>query len=164
MLEASSFVDHQSPSSPLLGKLFVKGPGQGQRRTSESRNRSSSPRTLTGGGPASAEARLLCHRLVSCHCWSEAPPLELDWSCQPASCQRACEEVSCQPRGRSCHQFCCSQALPLFCHHGSGSEDHRQLRVLVLLGDLLAMALAKKVRKAKKSSELESAAAKITES
>jgi hypothetical protein len=44
-----------------------------------------------------------------------------------------------------CHQFCSSQALPLFCHHVSGSADLRQLRVLVLLGDLLAMALAKQV-------------------
>ena len=137
MPSASSFVDHQSPSSPFAGKLFVKGPGQGQRRTSKSWNRSSSPRTLSGAGPVSVEARPLCHLLVSCQYTSEAPPL--DWSCQ-----RSRVEVSCQPLGRSCHQFCSSQALPLFCHHVAGSVALRQLRVLVALGERLA-AMAKKL-------------------
>ena len=137
MLAASSFVDHQSPSSPFFGKLTIKLPGQGQRRTSKSRNRSSSPRTLSGAGPVSVEARPLCHLLVSCQYKSEALPL--DWSRQ-----RSRAEVSCQPRGRSCHQFCSSQALPLLCHHASGSEPLRQLRVLVELGERLAMARKKK--------------------
>ena len=137
MLAASSFVDHQSPSSPFLGKLTIKLPGQGHRRISKSWNRSSSPRTLSGAGPASVEARPLCHLLVSCQYKSEALPL--DWSRQHS---RA--EVSCQPLGRSCHQFCSSQALPLLCHHVSGSELFRQLRVLVELCERLAMARKKK--------------------
>ena len=137
MPAASSFVDHQSPSSPFLGKLRVKLPGQGQRKTSESRCRSSSPRTLPSTGPLSVEARPLCHFLVSCQYQSEALPLA--WSRQ-----RSRVEVSCQPRGRSCHQFCSSQALPLLCHHVSGSEDLRQLRPLVELGERLAMAAADK--------------------
>ena len=137
---ASCFVDHQSPSLPFFGKLCGKLPGQGQRRTSKSWNRSSSPRTLSSTGPASVEARPLCHFLVSCQYQSEALPLA--WSCQ-----RSRVEVSCQPRRRSCHQFCSSQALPLLCHHVSGSEDLRQLRPLVELGERLAMAAAEKKTK-----------------
>ena len=137
MLAASSFVDPQSPSSPFGGKLCGKLPGQGHRRTSKSWYCSSAPRTLSGAGSVSVEARPLCHLLVSCHCTSEAPPL--DWFCQ-----RSRAEVSCQPRGRSCHQFCSSQALPLLCHRGSGSEYLRQLRVLAELGERLAMARKKK--------------------
>ena len=137
-LAAASTALPQSPWAPFLGKLLVKGPGHGQRRTWLSSWRSSSPLILSWTGRSSAEARpLLCHREVSC----QARPL--DSSCHPEL--RQPEEVSCQPLGRSSQTLGRScQALPLLCHQGSGSLACRQERVVEVLTERRAIARKKR--------------------